>query len=262
MYIIISIFIVMCCYSCTSMNKEERKAKQRMYETNYGGDTNEVDVQITTQTTTNAIITSTTNTTIKFSNKETTTESNLSTTEIASTTNAVTAETVVNAEVLTCEPEDPIQDELQTEDCNSQTEAVNAAEGEIRDAIVIQNNVISIFYGEASQENVDEHDVVQDTNYFSDYSSTFLFGHNYGSFSCLKFVNVGDVIILLNDGVEKKFVVTRSEKAVVSGYDIQSCSDGIRMVYNDFEYENIRLFTCLDESPDMYRWVVIGKKIE
>ena len=137
-------------------------------------------------------------------------------------------------------------------------------DGEIRDAIVIQNNAINIFYGEASQENVDQHDVVQDTKYFSDYSSTFLFGHNYGSFSCLKSVNVGDLIILVNDGVERRFVVTRSEKAVVSnnGYDIQSCSDGVRMVYNDFEYVNIRLFTCLDESPDMYRWVVIGQRIE
>ena len=255
----------MCCYSCTSTNEDECKAKQRMYETS--GEINEVSVQITTQTTTNAIITSTTNTTIKFSNKETTTESNLSTSEVASTTNAETAETAVNAEILTtqfCEPEEPIQDELQTEDCNSQTEAANAVEGEIRDAIVIQNNAINIFYGEASQENVDQHDVVQDTKYFSDYSSTFLFGHNYGSFSCLKSVNVGDLIILVNDGVERKFVVTRSEKAVVSnnGYDIQSCSDGVRMVYNDFEYVNIRLFTCLDESPDMYRWVVIGQRIE
>ena len=171
------------------------------------------------------------------------------------TTNTESVSTVM------CESTEVIQEEQQTDVNDSETETMGE---EIKDAIIIGEKVIDIFYGAASQENVDEHDVVQDTEYFSDYSSTFLFGHCYGSFSCLKSINVGDIIVLVNDGVERRFVVTRSEIAEVinDGYDFQSCSDGMRLVYNDFEYKNIRLVTCLEESPNLYRWVVIGQLIE
>ncbi len=254
----IFVFIGIYCGLYIPMNKDECKAKQNICDDNNCEETNIFNTQMTTQRTTNAKILSTAVTTLSFSKIETTAESGLFTSEIVTTMSIETTTTQIS------EPPEMIQEETQMDDNDVQTEITTVTEDEIKDAIIINGNVMDIFYGVASQENVDEHDIVQDTGYFTDYSSTFLFGHNYGSFSCLESVNIGDLIILVNNGVEKKYVVTRSEKAIVSnnGFDIQSCSDGMRMVYNDFEYENIRLFTCLEESPDTYRWVVIGQSIE
>ena len=135
---------------------------------------------------------------------------------------------------------------------------------DIRDGLIIKNDVIDIFYGPADQKNVDEHDVVQDTTYWTNSRSIFLFGHNTGSFCWLKYVEVGDTIALINDGVKKTYIVTRSEKGVLTedGTDISISSDGALFVHDDFGYEDIRLVTCLDAFSSKNRWIVIAQLIE
>ena len=135
---------------------------------------------------------------------------------------------------------------------------------DIKDAIIIKDFVIDIFYGPADQKNVDEHDVVQDTTYWTNSRSIFLFGHNTGSFCWLKYVEVGDTIALINDGVKKTYIVTRSEKGVLTedGTDISISSDGALFVHDDFGYEDIRLVTCLDAFSSKNRWIVIAQLIE
>ena len=135
---------------------------------------------------------------------------------------------------------------------------------DIRDGLIIKNDVIDIFYGPADQKNVDEHDVVQDTTYWTNSRSIFLFGHNTGSFCWLKYVEVGETISLINDGVKKTYIVTRSEKGVLTedGTDISISSDGALFVHDDFGYEDIRLVTCLDAFSSKNRWIVIAQLIE
>ena len=125
-------------------------------------------------------------------------------------------------------------------------------------------DVIDIFYGPANQENVDEHDVVQDTAYWTNNRSIFLFGHNTGSFECLKYIEVGETISLINEGVEKQYIVTRSEEGVLTedGTDITLNSDGTLFVYSDFGSEDIRLSTCLGGFLTKERWIVIAKLTE
>ena len=135
---------------------------------------------------------------------------------------------------------------------------------DVQDAIIIKDNVIDIFYGPANQENVDEHDVVQDTAYWTNNRSIFLFGHNTGSFECLKYIEVGETISLINEGVEKQYIVTRSEEGVLTedGTDITLNSDGTLFVYSDFGSEDIRLSTCLGGFLTKERWIVIAKLTE
>ena len=95
---------------------------------------------------------------------------------------------------------------------------------DVKDAVIIKDKVITIFYGPADQELVDEHDVVQDTEYWSNSTSKFLFGHSYGSLSCLSSVKVGETTTLINDG--------------------------------------IRLCTCLGGFSKSLRWIVIGQLTE
>ena len=66
--------------------------------------------------------------------------------------------------------------------------------------------------------------MVQDTEYWSNSTSKFLFGHSYGSLSCLSSVKVGETITLINDG--------------------------------------IRLCTCLGGFSKSLRWIVIGQLTE
>lgn len=135
---------------------------------------------------------------------------------------------------------------------------------DIRDGLIIKNDVIDIFYGPADQKNVDENDVVQNTTYWTNSRSIFLFGHNTGSFCWLKYVEVGETISLINDGVKKTYIVTRSEKGVLTedGTDISISSDGALFVHDDFGYEDIRLVTCLDAFSSKNRWIVIAQLIE
>lgn len=136
---------------------------------------------------------------------------------------------------------------------------------DVKDAVIIKDKVITIFYGPADQELVDEHDVVQDTEYWSNSTSKFLFGHSYGSLSCLSSVKVGETITLINDGIEKRYVVTISEKGEVTedGFDIRSCSSDTMFISSDFGYdEDIRLCTCLGGFSKSLRWIVIGQLTE
>ena len=128
--------------------------------------------------------------------------------------------TSINTEVKTTElgelftinedAEVPNQNDLQTENIL-----------DVENAIIIHNKIIEVFCGPATQENTDQYDVVQDNECISDYLSTFFFGHVTGSFSCLRGVEVGEKIILVNNGIKNEYVVTKSEKAEVITFYIQ-----------------------------------------
>ena len=51
-------------------------------------------------------------------------------------------------------------------------------------------------------------------------------------------------------------------ESVEDDTEIISCNDGTRPVNNYFGYSDIRLYTCINNSPGPYRWVVIGQLIE
>lgn len=148
-------------------------------------------------------------------------------------------------------------------DETTETTYVNPTE-QIQDEIIIGDRTIEIVYGPANQENIDKYDVVQDTEYWSNDSSKYFYGHNYRSFSCLKKINVGETITLINDGCAIEYVVTRSEKGIITNNntDIKSCVDDTMLITTRFEHDNIRLITCVDVFSPTYRWVVIAEKNE
>lgn len=88
-------------------------------------------------------------------------------TEVIQKTELMQTETTEQTEITESYLDPPIQ-------CTPET-----ARTDIRDALIIGDDVMEIFYGPATQENVDEHDVVQDTSIWSNERSTFFFGHNY-----------------------------------------------------------------------------------
>ena len=162
-------------------------------------------------------------------------------------------------------------DEPVNNDINTKDEIIESTEPipiesneELTDSIIIKDKAIEIVYGPATQKFVDENDVVQDTAFWSNSKSKFLFGHNYYSFGCLTSVKVGEVITLINDGIKCDYIVIRSEmgKVTKDNMDIKSSEDDTMLVSYDFEKENIRLISCIGGLSTTYRWVVIAEKIE
>ena len=126
------------------------------------------------------------------------------------------------------------------------------------DCVIISGNVIPVFCGPASQENVDEYDVVQDTQYFCDTNKIMLFGHFYKSFQILDSVAVGDEITLINSDYETHYYVTRSEIALYEdeNWDFRFPSDGKAVIKCNYYEPTIILVTCKPEYGYEYRWIV------
>ena len=162
------------------------------------------------------------------------------TTKSTSTTAAITTETTI-----TC--------------------TIETAISKLQDCLVIGKRVIPITYGPATQEMVDDSEVVQDTEFWSDEKNIYFFGHNTRSFSCLSHVEIGDIITVINNGNETKYKVFRCENGTLTedGMNIKSNADGTYLIFKDFGCETIRLITCRSIfCSTANRLVVIGERIE
>ena len=149
-----------------------------------------------------------------------------------------------------------------TEETTIETEPTST---KLEDCLIIKNNIIQITYGPANQEMVDENDVVQDTEYWSDERNKYFFGHNVRSFSCLFEIEIGDIITVINNGIETKYKVFKCEQGILTddGFNIKSNVDDTNLVFTDYGCDTIRLITCCPVVyPRDYRFVVIGEKIE
>ena len=126
------------------------------------------------------------------------------------------------------------------------------------DCIIISNNVIPVFCGAGSQENVDAYEVVQDTEYFCDTNKILLFGHVYKSFGILDSVAVGDEITLINNYNEMHYYVTRSEHALYEpeNKDFRFPSDGEVVIKRNYDEPTIILVTCKPDYGYEHRWIV------
>ena len=201
------------------------------------------------------------NTTITQTTHAESTETSLETQEVET---VELTETITDF-VLTEEPETeeiiPEISEIPEEENNAQTDI---SIEDLNDCILIENNVIPIAYGPATQEMIDNNDVVQDTELLSNDQNKYFFGHYTGSFSCLHKVKVGDIITVKNDGIETQYTVFRSERGELTDdrINIKSVEDGTYLILTDFKCETIRLITCSAFNPGRYRIVVIAKKNE
>lgn len=182
-----------------------------------------------------------------------TTTTELETTTIATTELEVETTVITEPEITTIQ----IEEETDTQ--------IKTITPKTNDCLIIGERVIELAYGPATQEMVDNNDVVQDTELWSDERNKYFFGHNIFSFSCLFGVELGDIITLVNDGVETKYQVFRCETGTLTEdrCNIESNVDGTYLIKTDFGCETIRMITCDSVfSPANYRLVVIGERIE
>ena len=212
----------------------------------------------TTQTTKNTEI-QTTFSKITYIETEEETSANIIATEETAFTPETSTDYIVNDDTQT---EEVLTTYLETqEEKNTQT---NESIEKTNDCIVIKDTVIPIAYGPATQEMVDENDVVQDTELLSDSRNKYFFGHYTRSFSCLHNVEIGDIITVINNGIKTNYRVFRNERGKLTedGCNIKSLKDDTYLILTDYECETIRLITCYSLNPGRYRIVVIGEKIE
>ncbi len=147
---------------------------------------------------------------------------------------------------------------------NSETTTTNEFDG-IDNAIVIDEKVYELVIADATQENIDKYDIVQDAGIFSTENNIDIFGHNYNSFSVIDSIKVKDSIILINDGIPSYYEVRKSEKGKMTETytDIISCKDGKSLFLDNTEFnDTLRLITCATLNYKQYRWVVIAEKVK
>lgn len=146
------------------------------------------------------------------------------------------------------------------ETVSTQTEKRPEPVEEVKEGvIIIQGQEFSVYYGPATQKNVDKHDVVLDTELFSKGNASYLFGHNTGAFWWLKYVTVGETITIKQQDSEQKYKVTtnqignmtRDEKEIVF-------EDGTCVIDKAYDQQSIILITCVGGMKNSLRRVVIA----
>lgn len=112
------------------------------------------------------------------------------------------------------------------------------------------------------QEMIDNNDVVYDPNFLPGSDNILVMGHNYKSFGVLDSVRVGDNFVFNDHGTIRYFEVERSERAelIYENTDVRY-SDGTEILWNDFGYPALILFTCDKQDVEHYRWIVVAKEI-
>ncbi len=271
--------ILVSCTECTAEQYEDSEGTQRITNEEHSTSTEDIHFTETTYVETTNEKTSSHEETVTT---EKTTEGDISETSTSNSeevqTDLTQQQTEVTQQEVIYEEEpttfdvvqydfangftEPIDDSILTECLVAETDATTT-ETIVNDYLEINDQKIKIVYGAANQENIDNNDVVQDTEYWSSAQNIYLFGHVYRSFSCLSHVRQGEIITLVNNGVESKYEVIRSEQGILTedGFDIKSTQDGCYFIFGDFGCETIRLITCDSAFSRTRRWVVIGQKI-
>ena len=133
-----------------------------------------------------------------------------------------------------------------------------------QNSLIIGDVVIPLYIGEATQYNVDIYDVVQDNLLFSSAYSIVCFGHSSRSLKILSYVEKGEKIFLINNGIVKEYEVFISEDCKVTDDKKDIINDnGESLLYDSFGYSStLRLVTCyLNEFQENGRWVVIATEL-
>lgn len=189
-------------------------------------------------------VTTTTTTDYENQNEVTTIETHEEETQVTTEETTISVEETKETEVTTY-----TQTEKKPEDIKNTQD----------DVLIMQRNEYPIFYGPATQKNVDRHDVVLDTLLFSKKNATYLFGHDTGAFWLLKYINVGETITIRSTDSEKKYKVvmnkignmTRDEKDIVF-------EDGTCIINTEYDQETIILVTCVGGMRTSLRRVVFA----
>lgn len=160
---------------------------------------------------------------------------------------------IQTVETITTQVE-PIQTEEPTEN--------EAVLEKMPDCIIWKDEVIEVTRAPGNQENVDQYDVVQDNKLISTSKDIYMFGHVYYSFFYLSYVEVGDKIILVNDGVKTDYTVIRNEIGLLTENltDVISLEDDFSLIKGDFNCETLRMMTCVSGLSTEYRRIVICRK--
>jgi predicted nucleic acid-binding protein len=220
---------------------------------------NNVQIYVDTENnTTPGIVTSTIVVTHMYTTLPQTTNTSIVTN--ASTITTITTTSTAISEDVTAET-DIISDDITIAEFNI----------DLTDTLIIKDKIIYLTYADATQENIDNYDVVYATGYMIDlgdgnitisdnvYPYTMIFGHDYKSFSILPNLIPGELFYMNVQGSSVTYEIQRSE----SGYDsddgvtIYSYSDNIDILFNDYGYEALILITCYGED----RWVIVAKPI-
>lgn len=208
--------------------------------------------------TTSEIVTSTTVVTHMYTTLPQTT--NTSTMINTSTITAVTTTSTAIIEDVIAET-DTISDDVTVTEFNI----------DLTDTLIIKDKIIYLTYADATQENIDNYDVVYATGYMIDlgdgsmtisdnvYPYTMIFGHDYKSFSILPYLSAGELFYINVHGQNTTYEVQRSEQAYDNMYSsrVYFYSDDLDILFTDYGYDALILITCFNNN----RWVVVAKPI-
>lgn len=219
------------------------------------------DVQIyvdTKNNTTSEIITSTTVVTHMYTTLPQTTN-----TSIVTNTSTITAVTTTSTAII---------EDITTEtDMIGNDVTVTEFNIDLTDTLLIKDKIIYLTYADATQENIDNYDVVYATGYMIDlgdgnitisddvYPYTMIFGHDYKSFSILPYLSVGELFYINVHGQNTAYEVQRSEQAYDNMYSsrVYFYNDDLDILFTDYGYDALILITCFNNN----RWVVVAKPI-
>lgn len=139
----------------------------------------------------------------------------------------------------------------------STTEVVQNTEN----GVIIQGECIPLVRLPATQKNVDAYDVVQDTELFVRENETILFGHDFHSFFILKYVQVGEIITLINDGQQVNYKVTSNKIGTLndSNNDIILLDTNEPVIDRSYDEPTLILITCAQGINKVNRRVVVAK---
>ena len=208
--------------------------------------------------TTSEIVTSTTVVTHVYTTLPQTADTSTATTTLTITAVTTTSTTII--EDATAET-DTISDDVTVTEFNI----------DLTDTLIIKDKIIYLTYADATQENIDNYDVVYATGYMVDlgdgnitisdnaYPYTMIFGHDYKSFSILPYLSVGELFYINVHGQNTPYEVQRSEQAYdnTCGSNVYFYSDDSDILFTDYEYDALILITCFNNN----RWVVVAKPI-
>lgn len=220
---------------------------------------NNVQIYVDTENnTTPGIVTSTTVVTHMYTTLPQTT--NTSTVTNTSTITTITTTSTAIIEDVTAET-DMISDDVTVTEFNI----------DLTDTLIIKDKIIYLTYADATQENIDNYDVVYATGYMIDlgdgnitisdnvYPYTMIFGHDYKSFSILPYLSVGELFYINIHGQNTTYEVQRSEQAYDNIYSsrVYFYSDDLDILFADYGYNALILITCYNN----HRWVIVAKPI-
>ena len=183
---------------------------------------------------------------IQPQNTESTATSETETTTTSETTTTFSSTTVESA--TTTETTATVESSTTTE-ATTPVEPAIPTELQEKDAILLPTKkgpiIVPVKIAPATQECVDEFDVVQDNELFSSDENILLFGHDYKSFSCLCKIEEGDKIVLWNDHIPKTYTIETNACGNLNRYGTDILDEnGNTLLYNNMGGKTLRLITC------------------